>query len=190
MKKVTLSTFILISLLFAHTVIAQTKTRAVSVPKSVMEAEFKTVDGSAPIRLANYTGEVAVLLLWASWCAPCRAAVAGLNDINKEFSSRGVEVIGLTLEDPESGADSVSEFMQNSKVDYKMGWINKEMTTALLSLPDAGQAHSDQSGSIPQILVINSEDLMIKRFIGYSSERTPAKLRETIERELNNPTTK
>jgi thiol-disulfide isomerase/thioredoxin len=36
---------------------------------------------------------------WATWCPPCRASIAHLNDLDKKYHDRGLEIVGVTRED-------------------------------------------------------------------------------------------
>src|SRR5262249_19781776 len=74
-----------------------------ALPASVMETSFPLLEGKQH-RLADYAGKVVVVDLWATWCGPCRREIPHLVALDKEFKGRGVEVIGLTTEDPAKDA--------------------------------------------------------------------------------------
>jgi thiol-disulfide isomerase/thioredoxin len=175
MKKVIL--LITACFLFYHAVAAQTGTKVEVVPDKVMDAEFRALDeNAAPIRLAVYKNRVAVIFLWASWCGPCRMAAEKLNRLNKSLMSRGVEIIGLTVDDPETEADDLRSLVRNLKISFQIGWINKEMFEALTPL-----------GTIPQIYVIAGDGVIVKKFIGWHPEKTIPSLTEAVEQVLINP---
>src|SRR5712691_6151658 len=90
------------------------------LPASVVDAELQAVSG-APIKLSNYNGKVLLVNLWATWCGPCRLETPELVKLHKEFRSQGVEVVGLSTENPDASADSVREFVHNFDVDYRIG---------------------------------------------------------------------
>jgi thiol-disulfide isomerase/thioredoxin len=168
--------FLTLILLPASPVAAQARTTVEVVPEKVMEAEFQSLDGAPPIRLSDHRGGVVVLALWASWCAPCRAAVGGLSEFNKEFAGRGVVVIGLTGEDPVKEAEAVQSFVGEIKPELRLGWLTKEAAEALMG----------KEKSVPQILVITGEGVIVTRFRGWS-EHVPKFLRESAEKALTNP---
>lgn len=145
-----------------------------TLPASVVEAEMKAVTG-APIKLSSYSGKVLLLNLWATWCGPCRMETPELVKLNKEFRSQGLEVIGLSTEDPDDSEADVREFVHNFNVDYRVGWSGQEVAIALM------QGRS----SIPQSFVISRTGRILKRFVGYNPSTTPGQMREAIQEALN-----
>lgn len=170
---------IVISLLICQAVLAQNKPKPEMVSEKIMNTEFQSLDNSAPIRLTDYKGRIVVLVVWASWCAPCRQAVISLNDLNKESTYRRVEVIGLSIDDPKPEAENVQSFLHDAKLDYKLGWIKEETAKELLT----------GEGSIPQIFVL-TDGLIVTRFRGFSQTTTIEKLHKSIEQAYTNPPTK
>ena len=65
------------------------------LPPAVSVVPLKDVKGES-FKLADFFGKVAVINLWATWCGPCRREIPELVKLNKEFHSRGVEMIGLS----------------------------------------------------------------------------------------------
>jgi thiol-disulfide isomerase/thioredoxin len=147
------------------------------LPTSVTEAELKAVTG-APIKLSNYAGKVLLVNLWATWCGPCRQETPELVKLHKEFRSQGVEVVGLSTEDPENSAEAVREFVQTFAVDYRVGWSGQQVASTLMQGRDA----------IPQSFVISRSGKVIKRFVGYNPVYTPPQIREAIQEALNDKT--
>jgi thiol-disulfide isomerase/thioredoxin len=146
----------------------------VTLPASVTDAELRAVSG-APIKLSNYAGKVLVVNLWATWCGPCRQETPELVKLHKEFRSQGVEVIGLSTENPDDSADAVREFVHNYNVDYRVGWASQQVAIALMQGRDA----------IPQSFVISRSGRVVKRFVGFNQMLTPPQIREAIQEALN-----
>ncbi|WP_424989870.1 TlpA family protein disulfide reductase [Fluviibacterium sp. S390] len=63
-------------------------------PKPVSEQAFWDVDGST-LTLADFEGEIVLLNFWATWCAPCRKEMPGLNRIQAEMGDDGFRVVTL-----------------------------------------------------------------------------------------------
>jgi peroxiredoxin len=66
--------------------------------------------------LPNLRGQVIVLDFWATWCPPCRAAMRQFAAWHSRFHDRGLQIVGLTDEDP----SLVARFSQMARVPYTL----------------------------------------------------------------------
>jgi len=146
---------------------------APDLPPAVSVAPLKDAKG-ASFKLADFFGKVMVINLWATWCGPCRREIPELVKLHKEFHSRGVEMIGLSVEDPNASAEKVRKFIQDFQIDYRIGWAPVEVGAPLMQGHDA----------IPQIFVISRDGRILKRFVGYSAAYA-SQLRQALEEALN-----
>jgi thiol-disulfide isomerase/thioredoxin len=48
-----------------------------------------------PLSVTEHEGTVIVLNFWASWCLDCRSELPALERLQREFSSRGLAIIGV-----------------------------------------------------------------------------------------------
>ncbi len=149
-----------------------------TLPPVVLDTELKALNG-APIKLSNYAGKALVVNLWATWCGPCRIETPELVKLYKENRSRGLEVVGLSTENPDESEEKVRKFAQDFEVNYRIGWATPEVAITLMQGRDA----------IPQSFVIGRDGRVIKRFIGYNPTSTPPLLKEAIEHALNGKAT-
>ena len=143
------------------------------LPPEVALAPLKDVNG-ASFKLADFFGKVVVVNFWATWCGPCRREIPELIKLHKEFQSRGVEVIGLTSEDPDASAEKVRKFIQDFQIDYRIGWITGQVAAPLM------QGHT----AIPQIFIISPDARILKRFVGFSAANTSTELKQALEEAL------
>jgi thiol-disulfide isomerase/thioredoxin len=58
------------------------------------------------VNLADYKGQVVLLNFWASWCGPCRKEMPILEQLHKQYKSKGFTMVGVNVE-PNS-ADAVN----------------------------------------------------------------------------------
>ena len=152
---------------------APNRTGMTTLSQPILEAENPAATG-APIKLGDYSGKVLLVNLWATWCGPCRMETPELVKLNKEFRDRGVEMIGLSTEDPDASAQSVSDFVREYKVDYQIGWATREVALGLMQ----GRTN------IPQSFIIARDGRIVRRFIGFNPTSTPVQLRQALEQAL------
>jgi len=145
----------------------------VTLPRPILDAENRSTNGG-PIKLADYSGKVLLVNLWATWCGPCRMETPELVKLYKEYQDRGVEFIGLSTEDPVASAQKVHEFVQQYNVDYHIGWATRDVALTLMQ----GQT------SIPQSFIITRDGRFQKRILGFHPVRTPPQLKEALESAL------
>jgi thiol-disulfide isomerase/thioredoxin len=142
----------------------------ITLPPGIMDVELKAVTGG-PIKLSNYQGKVFVVNLWATWCGPCRVEIPELVKLYTENRKRGLEVVGLSTENPEASAEKVRQFVQDFDINYRVGWATPEVAIALMQGRDA----------IPQSFVIGRDGRVVRRFVGFNPASTPALLKQAVE---------
>ena len=142
-----------------------------NLPRQVLDAENKAASGTTPIKLADYSGKILFVNIWATWCGPCRIETPELVKLHKEYQSRGVEMIGLSTEDPEASAQRVLQFVREYEVDYQIGWATREVAQILMQ----GRT------SIPQSFIIGRDGRILRRFIGFDPDSTPPQLKQALE---------
>jgi peroxiredoxin len=148
-------------------------TAMVTLPRPVLDAENKAASGGA-IKLADYSGKVLLVNLWATWCGPCRMETPELVKLHSEYQSRGVEMVGLSTEDPDASAESVAEFVREYNVKYHIGWATRDVAIALMQ----------GSTNIPQSFIIARDGRILKRFIGFRPDATPQQIRQALDEAL------
>lgn len=136
----------------------------------VLNTEVVDLDGK-PFKLADYKDKIVVLDLWASWCIPCRKEVPHLVELNKEYGSKGVEVVGLTTENPERDGKAVRDFAKEFKINYRVGWSPRDLSLALMR----------GNQSIPQTFVIAPGGRVVAHYRGYN-DALPTMIRSSIDK--------
>ncbi|MBI2956502.1 MAG: redoxin domain-containing protein, partial [Acidobacteria bacterium] len=79
------------------------------------EVVLERADGSS-FRLSELRGKVVVVNFWATWCLPCRLEIPHFNRIYSRYRARGVEFIGVSVDD--GGWADIRKFEQEMPIDY------------------------------------------------------------------------
>lgn len=143
-----------------------------ALPASALEAELKTMEGKA-FKLADLKGKVLVIDLWATWCGPCRNSTPELVSLQKEYGSKGFEVIGLDIDPDSDTPEKVKEFADEFDVNYKLAFAERELAMSLM-----------RGNNIPQSIVVGRDGRIVLHLVGYSATNTPKRLRDAIEQAL------
>ena len=77
---------------------------------------FKDLQGKS-VTLSDYKGKVVLLDFWATWCPPCRKEIPGFIELYNTYKSRGLVVIGVSMDDTGDLAD-VKRFAAQMKMNY------------------------------------------------------------------------
>jgi len=144
------------------------------LPEQLLGVELKAANGST-FKLGDFSDKVLLVNFWASWCGPCRAEVPALVALHKQFRSRGVQIVGLSTENPTTSAESVRKFVDEFKVDYPIGWATPELYAALTQGTDR----------IPQSFIFARDGHLVKHFTGFGSVNTQETVKAALEEALN-----
>ena len=88
--------------------------------KAKAEAEDFTVDllNGDTFQLSNHRGEVVLMNIWATWCAPCHDETPDFVELYNEYKEQGLVILGVSID--EQGKSVVEPFMEKYDVNYPM----------------------------------------------------------------------
>ncbi len=71
------------------------------------------------ISLNQYQNKIVYVDFWASWCGPCRESFAFMNQMQKKYAGKGLQIIAINLDDQRSAADAfLSKYPAQFKIAY------------------------------------------------------------------------
>ncbi len=70
-----------------------------------------------PATLSSYRGRAVYVDFWATWCAPCRAALPGLQELTDKYKDHGLEVVTI---DEGEGVDQVRSFVDRRQFSFRV----------------------------------------------------------------------
>ncbi len=80
-----------------------------------------------PIALADYKGDVVLLVFWASWCVPNAQEIPWLDAIQRKHSAQGFRIVGVNLDVNASTGHDLKSAWPNIRrflIDYNVTWPN------------------------------------------------------------------
>jgi cytochrome c biogenesis protein CcmG, thiol:disulfide interchange protein DsbE len=131
---------------------------------------------SIPVKktLADYRGDVVLINIWATWCAPCRVEIPSIEQLNRAYAPKGLKVVAISVDDPGSDAlirDFVKKYNMNFDVLHDTGG-------------QEGRVSRDyQTTGYPETVIIGRDGVIRRKFLGATDWNSPAN-RGLIERLL------
>jgi serine/threonine protein kinase/peroxiredoxin len=113
---------------------------------------FNNLEGTR-VGLQSFRGRVVLLNFWTTRSAPSRNEIPVLNEIERNYASRGLTVIGVAADD---SADQVRQIQKQIRMDYQVG----------VSAGDFKVPASD----FPTTYVIDRRGQVRKKLVGVQSE--------------------
>jgi thiol-disulfide isomerase/thioredoxin len=120
------------------------------------------LSGEGEYRLADSRGEVVVINVWGSWCAPCRAEAPVLQSVYEQTRADGVAFVGVNTRDNRTAAQTFE-----AEYDITYPSVFDPSGTSLLAFRD-----TVPPAAIPSTVVIDRRGSVAARLIGEVSERS------------------
>lgn len=120
----------------------------------------KAPDFTAPnpegkmVKLSESLGKLTIIDFWASWCAPCRVANPELVALYNEFHSKGLNIVGVSLDRP-GQSDKWKEAIAKDKLTW----------TQVSNLKFWEDPIAAQYGvqAIPQMFIVNEYGIIVAK---------------------------
>ncbi len=74
-----------------------------------------TLDGKT-VKLSDYRGKAVLLNFWATWCEPCKIEMPWFVELQKQYASDGLQIIGVSMDDDNPA--EIAKFTKELGVDY------------------------------------------------------------------------
>jgi len=107
-----------------------------STPKAPVDVAFGDLEGGSHT-LGDFGGKYVVVNFWATWCAPCRKEMPGLNALQAEFGGDAFEVV--TIATGRNSPTGIRKFFKEAGVDLLPTYTDPKQKLArqmsVLALP-------------------------------------------------------
>ena len=121
------------------------------------DLELKNLDRQY-VRLKDVQGEhLTVVDFWATWCKPCLASIPKIDELAREFKSKGVVFWGINVDSPRNES-KVKPFVRSMNISYPvfldgdmelMDNLNVSVMPTLIILDTKGKVHFFHEGYQP-----------------------------------------
>ncbi len=139
---------------------------------SAPKFSLKSLSGET-VTLKEYRGKVVVLDFWATWCAPCRASIPQLVELQEKHKKNGLVVMGISLDNPQKADDEfVKAFCEKFETNYIQLRADKHVVKDYFQ---------NRGISIPTAVVIDQKGNIADTIVGLNHEA----LQKAVERLLN-----
>ena len=121
-----------------------------SVPKT------KTLD--------DYKGQVLLINIWATWCAPCRVEMPSIESLHRDYAPKGLKIIAISVDDPGTDAQ-IRSFVKQYGITFEV-------------LHDTGGQEGKvsrdyQTSGYPETMIIGRDGIIRKKLLGAHNWNSP-----------------
>jgi len=121
------------------------------------------------MRLSDFRGKAVLLNFWATWCGPCKIETPWLVELQNQYGSQGLQVVGVAMDD--SGKDEIAKFAKEMGMNYPV----------LLGKEAVGDAYGGVP-YLPESFFIGRDGKIVDKIMGIDSRSV---IEQGIKKALN-----
>jgi thiol-disulfide isomerase/thioredoxin len=127
---------------------------------------YTLFDLAAITRAIHGRGRPVLVHFWASWCGPCLEELPLVDKFARDMKARGVDVLSLSLDDPERAGAHVVEVLSARAPNLTRNIVKVSDTDAFITAIDP-----QWEGSIPAVFAFDEKGRLRDRLIGEATRR-------------------
>ena len=104
---------------------------------------------------ADFEGKTLLINFWATWCAPCLKEMPMLMELQQEYASAGLQVIGIALDD----LQSVRDFAEKLGVGYPL-------LVGETDVMDTNRDYGNVTGLLPFTVLVDKAGVIRWQYAG------------------------
>jgi cytochrome c biogenesis protein CcmG/thiol:disulfide interchange protein DsbE len=138
--------------------------------KSTPAPDFtlESLDGKS-VRLSDLRGKAVLLNFWATWCAPCKIEMPWFVELQSQYGSQGLQIVGVAMDD--SSKEDIAKFAKEMGVNYPV----------LLGKEAVGDAYGGVP-ALPESFFIGRDGKIVDKIIGLKGR---GEIEDSIKKALN-----
>jgi thiol-disulfide isomerase/thioredoxin len=129
---------------------------------------LESIDGKT-MHLSDLRGKAVLLNFWATWCGPCKIEMPWFVELQNQYGSQGLQIVGVAMDD--ASKEDISKFAKDMGVNYPI-LIGKESV-------------GDQYGGVPALpesFLIGRDGKVVDKIVGL---RGKAEIEDAVRKALN-----
>jgi cytochrome c biogenesis protein CcmG/thiol:disulfide interchange protein DsbE len=138
--------------------------------------DFRAIDlasGDTVSLQGRYRGYVTLLNIWATWCAPCRVEMPGMERVYQALAPEGFRIAAVSID--EGNPEDVRDFGRELGLSFDLLHDRATRVTQVY-----------QTTGVPESFLLDRNGIIVKRIIGPHDWNSPVN-RALIERLLEQP---
>ena len=151
---------LLSALLFASAALLAGRADAGTPSRGELAPVLLGESGGKPVLLSDYRGKIVVVTFWKAACEPCKQQMQAFEDLNKQYASQGLQVIGVDAGD---SSREYGSLLRNVK--------RPTMVMAHDEGPSVGQAWGVYM--LPSVWIVDAEGRIAAHHEGYVGADLP-----------------
>ena len=146
---------------------------SLTLAKSTPAPDFtlQSLDGKS-MRLSDLRGKAVLLNFWATWCSPCKIEMPWFIELQKQYGSQGLQIVGVAMDD--SSKEEIAKFASDMGVNYPV----------LLGKEAVGEAYGGVP-ALPETFFIGRDGRIVDKIIGLKGK---AEIEDSIKKALDTQT--
>ncbi len=164
--------FLIAAILFTINALFHDEMFPVVVGTGAPDFSASTLDTKPTVKsLSDYSGQVVLLNVWATWCLPCRVEMPSIEKLHEQYGPKGLKVVAVSIDDPGTDAQ-IREFVKSFGLTFQILHDPKNVISA-----------DYQVGGYPETFVIGRDGVIRKKVMEATDWNSPEN-RALIERLL------
>lgn len=142
-RKLLCTALLPLALLLTAMVSAPAQAQGAVAGQPVPDVALPGMTAPAAARLSDLKGKLVYVDFWASWCAPCKQSFPWMNEMQRKYGAKGLQIVAINVDAKRSDADAflakgapVFALAFDSKGESAKTLGVKAMPTSVLLAPD------------------------------------------------------
>ncbi|HEV2146789.1 MAG TPA: TlpA disulfide reductase family protein [Longimicrobiaceae bacterium] len=134
-----------------------------------------------PVSLRDLRGEVVLLNIWATWCAPCREEMPSMQRLHERLGDKGLRIVAVSIDGATAAERAagdprklVADFAREMGLDFTL-WMD----------PSGEIQRAYRTTGVPESFLIDRDGTIVKKVLGateWDSEANVELIQRLLER--------